>query len=382
MTLRFLTAGESHGKALVGILEGMPAGLALTAADVQRDLLRRNKGHGRGNRQKIEGDLVELLSGVRRGKTLGSPIALLVPNQDFKNWENIMGSEPSDAPAARRVDVPRPGHADLVGKIKYGFDDMRDVLERASARETAMRVALGAVARTFLSACGVVVASRVTAIGGEEDHTASPCAVKDLNALVDGDPVRSSNMDSSARMVARIDAAKALGDTVGGVFEVLADGLPVGLGSYAQWDRRLEGPLTAALMALNAIKGVEVGYGFGGARVFGSSVHDAYEPRGKKVGYRSNRSGGLDGGMTTGQTLVLRAGMKPISTLMTPLDSVDLRTMKPAKAHVERSDACAVPAAAVIGESLVALVLADAILGKFGGDSMGELLPRLKAWRK
>ena len=382
MTLRFLTAGESHGKALVGILEGVPAGLTLAAADVQRDLLRRKKGHGRGNRQKIEGDLVELLSGVRHGKTLGSPIALLVPNQDFKNWENIMGSEPTDAPSPRRVDVPRPGHADLVGKIKYGFEDMRDVLERASARETAMRVALGAIARQFLSVCGIVVASRVVMIGGEADAIEAPCAVKDLNALVDGDPVRSSNMDASARMVARIDAAKEAGDTVGGVFEILVAGLPIGLGSYAQWDRRLEGSLTAALMSLNAIKGVEVGGGFRSAGAFGSEAHDAYEPRGKKVHYRTNRSGGLDGGMTTGQTLVLRAAMKPIATLMKPLDSVDLRTMKPAKAHVERSDACAVPAAAVIGESLTALVLADAILMKFGGDSMGEILPRLKAWRK
>lgn len=382
MTLRYLTAGESHGKALVGILEGLPAGLTLSAADVQRDLLRRKKGHGRGNRQKIEGDLVEILSGVRHGRTLGSPLALLVPNQDFKNWQGIMGAEPTDAPAPRRVEVPRPGHADLVGKLKYGFDDMRDVLERASARETAMRVALGAAARRFLSECGIIVASRVVAIGGETDATAPACRVSELNALVDSDPVRASNLDASARMVARIDAAKAAGDTVGGVFEILVDGLPVGLGSYAQWDRRLEGPLTAALMSLNAIKGVEVGGGFRSAAVSGSEAHDAYEPRGKKVGYRSNRSGGLDGGMTTGQTLVLRAAMKPIATLMKPLDSVDLRTMKPAKAHVERSDACAVPAAAVIGESLTCLVLADAVLTKFGGDSMAEILPRLKAWRK
>jgi chorismate synthase len=382
MTLRFLTAGESHGRALLGILEGMPAGLPLTADDVQRDLLRRKKGHGRGNRQKIEGDKIELLSGIRRGKTLGSPIGLLVPNQDFKNWENIMGAEPTDAPAPRRVDVPRPGHADLVGKLKYGFDDMRDVLERASARETAMRVAIGAVARKFLSECGIHVASRVTAIGGEVDPTALPCKVADLNAHVENDPVRCSSAAASARMVARIDKAKAEGDTVGGVFEVVADGLPIGLGSYAQWDRRLEGPLSAALMSLNAIKGVEVGGGFKSAAVSGSEAHDAYEPKGKKVGYRTNRSGGLDGGMTTGQILVVRAAMKPIATLMKPLDSVDLRTMKPAKAHVERSDACAVPAAAVIGESLVCLVLADAVLAKFGGDSMGEILPRLKAWGK
>jgi len=382
MILRYLTAGESHGKALVGILEGLPAGLKLAAGDIQADLMRRKKGHGRGNRQKIEGDKVEILSGIRAGKTLGSPLGLLIPNLDFKNWESIMGAEPTDAAAARRVEIPRPGHADLVGKLKYGFDDMRNVLERASARETAMRVALGAAARRFLSECGVVVASRVIAIGGETDDSPVPCPLSELNELTDANPVRCANAPFSKRMITRIDEAKAAGDTLGGVFEVLAEGLPIGLGSYAQWDRRLEGPLSAALMSLNAIKGVEVGYGFRGAGVPGSRAHDAYEPKGKKVGYRSNRSGGLDGGMTTGQTLVLRAAMKPIATLMKPLDSVDLRTMKPAKAHVERSDACAVPAAAVIGESLVCLVLADALLTKFGGDSMQEILPRLAAWRK
>ena len=382
MTLRYLTAGESHGKALVGILEGLPAGLKLAAGDVQADLLRRKKGHGRGNRQKIEGDKVEILSGVRAGKTIGSPLALLVPNLDFKNWESIMGAEPTDAPAARRVDIPRPGHADLVGKLKYGFDDMRDVLERASARETAMRVALGAAARRFLNECGVIVASRVVAIGGETDDSPLPCPVARLNALTDADPVRCANPAFSLRMVTRINEAKAAGDTLGGVFEILAEGLPIGLGSYAQWDRRLEGPLSQALMSLNAIKGVEVGYGFRGAGVPGSRAHDAYEPKGKKVAYRTNRSGGLDGGMTTGQTLILRAAMKPIATLMKPLDSVDLRTMKPAKAHIERSDVCAVPAAAVIGEALVCLVLADAVLTKFGGDSMREIIPRIAEWRK
>ncbi|MDE2490397.1 MAG: chorismate synthase [Elusimicrobia bacterium] len=382
MSLRFLTAGESHGRALVGILEGLPAGLALTAEDIQRDLLRRKKGHGRGNRQKIEGDKVELLAGVRRGRTLGSPLALLIENLDFKNWRDVMGAEPSDAPSPRRVDVPRPGHADLVGRLKYGFDDMRNVLERASARETAMRVALGAAARRLLDECGVAVASRVVAIGGVEDPEPLAVAVAELNARVDRDPVRCAGAEASARMVARVDEAKRAGDTLGGVFEVLVDGLPPGLGSYAQWDRRLEAPLSAALMSLNAVKGVEVGLGFTAARLPGSGAHDAYEPRGRRVVYRSNRSGGLDGGMSTGQTLVLRAAMKPLATLMKPLDSVDLRTMKPAKAHVERSDACAVPAAAVIGESLVALVLANALLEKFGGDSMGELLPRVRAWRR
>lgn len=382
MSLRFLTAGESHGKALAGILDGLPAGLALSAADIQRELSRRKKGHGRGNRQKIETDAVEILSGVRRGRTLGSPVALLIENLDFKNWAKVMGVEPGpDAdPALRRVDVPRPGHADLPGKLKYGFDDMRDVLERASARETAMRVALGAVARKLLSACGVVVASRVVAIGGEEDPDPLPCAIDRLNALADASPVRCTDSVIERRMIQAIDGAKAAGDTLGGVFEVWAAGLPVGLGSYAHWDRRLEAPLAAALMSLNAVKGVEVGLGFESAAAPGSQAHDEIALKGRRPYYRTNRAGGLLGGMTTGQPLHLRAAMKPLATLMKPLDSVNLRTRKPARAHIERSDACAVPAAAVIAESLVCLVLADAVLEKFGGDSMAELLPRARAW--
>lgn len=355
MALRFLTAGESHGKALIGILEGMPAGLALSAAeDLQPELARRKLGRGRGNRQKIETDSVEILSGVRRGRTIGSPIALQIVNLDFKNWTGIMGVEPSDAEPARRVDVPRPGHADLVGRLKYGLDDMRDVLERASARETAMRVALGSVARKFLKECGVTIKSSVVSVGGAQTE--------------DG-------------IAAEIDAARRDGDTLGGVFETTAEGLPAGLGSYVQWDRRIEGPLAAAVMSLNAVKGVEIGLGFSGAATRGSRAHDAYGVERGKVVYKSNRSGGIDGGMTTGQPLVLRAAMKPLATLMKPLDSVHLGTMKPAKAHVERSDVSAVESAAVISESLVALVLAGAVLDKFGGDSMGELLPRLKAWR-
>ncbi len=380
MRLRFLTAGESHGKALSGILEGVPAGLALSLEDIQAELARRKRGHGRGNRQKIETDGVEILSGVRHGVTLGSPIALLLPNLDFKNWENVMSTAPAQGKELRRVDVPRPGHADLVGALKYGFDDMRNVLERASARETAMRVGLASIARKFLKACGVVIASRVVSIGDAADPGPLPCAIEKLNSLADASLVRCTSSGAEKAMIAAIDAAKEAGDTLGGVFEVYAAGLPVGLGSYAQWDRRLEGPLTAALMSLNAIKGVEVGLGFAAAKTPGSLAHDALVPKGKKVAYKTNRSGGIDGGMTTGQPLVLRAAMKPLATLMKPLDSVDLRTGKPAKAHIERSDACAVPAAAVIGESLAALVLADAVLDKFGGDSMAELLPRLKAW--
>lgn len=379
--LRFLTAGESHGPALVGILEGLPAGMPLSKDDIQRQLLRRKKGHGRGNRQKIEGDEVELVAGVRHGRTLGSPLGLLIRNADFKNWQGLMGAEPAAGPVGRRVEVPRPGHADLVGKLKYGFDDMRDALERSSARETAMRVALASAARALLGHCGVSVASRVVAVGAAADGTGLPCPVSGLNARADLSPVRCTGKDAEREMMAAIDAAKERGDTLGGVFEVYADGLPVGLGSYAQWDRRLEAPLSAAVMSLNAVKGVEIGLGFEAARRFGSDAHDELYPRGKKVAYRTNRSGGLDGGITTGQPLVVRAAMKPLATLMRPLQSVDLRTMKPARAHVERSDACAVPAAAVIAESLVCLVLADAVLAKFGGDSLGELLPRLKAWR-
>ncbi len=356
MVLRYLTAGESHGPALVGILEGLPAGLVLSASkDIQPQLARRKLGHGRGNRQKIETDQVEILAGVRKGRTLGSPLALLIRNLDFKNWEGIMSVEPTDVESeTRRVSVPRPGHADLVGKLKYGFDDMRDALERSSARETAMRVALGSAARKLLLECGVELASRVVSIGDAAEEAA---------------------------MIAEIDAAKREGDTLGGVFEVAATGLPVGLGSYVQWDRRLEGPLAAALMSLNAVKGVEIGFGFELARLRGSRAHDAFYLERGKVVRRTNRSGGVDAGISTGEPLIVRAAMKPLATLMKPLDSVDLRTGKPAKAHVERSDACAVPAAAVIAESLVALVLADELLRKFGGDSMSELLPRLKEWR-
>ncbi|MEK7859160.1 MAG: chorismate synthase [Elusimicrobiota bacterium] len=381
MNLRYLTAGESHGPALVGILEGLPAGLALDAAYLQGELIRRKRGHGRGNRQKIEADRVEILSGVRHGKTLGSPLGLLIVNQDFKNWEHIMAVAPDAAGDKRRVSVPRPGHADLVGALKYGFEDMRNVLERSSARETTMRVALASAARRFLEECGVSVASRVVSIGGVFDASAWTAKVSSLNARADASAVRCTDAKSSAAMVAAIDAAKAEGDTLGGVFEVYAGPLPVGLGSYVQWDRRLEAPLTAALMSLNAIKGVEVGLGFRSARLPGSQVHDELWPRGRKVAYKSNRSGGIDGGMTTGQTLVLRAAMKPLATLMKPLASVDRRTGKAAKAHIERSDACAVPSAAVIGESLAALVLADAVLAKFGGDSMREILPRLRSWK-
>jgi chorismate synthase len=341
---------------------------------------RRKLGYGRGNRQNIETDEVRIVGGVRRGVTIGSPIALTLENKDHVRWSEIMRVDPpeDDVPPGRQVHVPRPGHADRIGGIKYARDDLRDVLERASARETAMRVALGTVARTLLSALGVTIASRVVRIGAAVDATpwrdASP-------EEIDGSPVRALDPDAAQAMVQAIDDAKAAGDSLGGVFEVVAHGVPVALGSYAQWDRRLEGEVARAMMSLNAIKGVEIGLGFGAAAVRGSSAHDEYEPGdGVRTRYRSNRAGGIEGGMTTGQPIVVRVGMKPIATLMKPLASVDLRTGEATRAHVERSDTCAVPAAAVIGESLLALVLADAVLDKFGGDSLDEVRDRVRAW--
>ncbi len=378
--LRFLTAGESHGAMLVGIIEGLPSGLALNAEMLLAQAQRRKLGYGRGNRQNIETDEVRIVGGVRRGVTIGSPIALVLENKDHVRWAEIMRVDaPLDgAEASRQVHVPRPGHADRIGGIKYDRDDLRDVLERASARETAMRVALGTIARTLLAEFGVTIASRVTRIGGAVDATPWRDVAPDE---LDASPVRALDAAAAEAMVREIDAAKAAGDSVGGVFEVVARDVPVALGSYTHWDRRLEGDVAQAFMALNAIKGVEVGLGFGAAAVRGSAAHDEYEPGdGTRTRYRSNRAGGIEGGMTTGQPIVVRAAMKPIATLMRPLDSVDLRTGEATRAHIERSDTCAVPAAAVIGESLLALVLAGAALEKFGGDSLGELLERVRAW--
>ncbi|MBI2362441.1 MAG: chorismate synthase, partial [Elusimicrobia bacterium] len=345
--LRLLTAGESHGPALTGVLEGLPAGLGLAAPAFALQLARRRLGYGRGNRTKIEDDALDILGGVRRGKTTGAPLALQIRNKDHASWKEVMAVEDAGAPPKRAVRVPRPGHADLVGALKYGLADMRDVLERASARETAMRVALGTAARCLLSELGVTVGSRVVSIGGALDE-AEPGRLSGaaLSKKADASPVRCLGKEAEGAMMAAVTAAKEAGDSLGGVFEVVATGLPVGLGSYAQWDRRLEGELARALMSLNAVKGVEVGLGFASARRRGSEVHDAfYWNAGRtKVTRRSNRSGGLDGGITTGEPLVLRAAMKPIATLMAPLPSVDLAARKAAAAHIERSDACAVPA--------------------------------------
>ena len=380
-TFRFTTAGESHGPALAVIVEGLPAGLPVSADEIDRELRRRQGGYGRGGRMRIESDRAEILSGVRHGQTLGSPVALLVRNRDWANWTDAMSAAPvqaeADDEAMRRVFFPRPGHADLAGALKYGRTDARDVLERASARETAMRVAAGALAKRLLAELGITLGSHVASIGG---IAAAPRAQlpEDLNAASDPSPVRCLDPEAEGRMIEAIDAAKREGDTLGGVVEVVARGVPAGLGSHVSWDRKLDGRLAAALMSIQAIKGVEIGLGFEAAIRPGSRVHDAItlDPsaeRGGGFGRAGNHAGGLEGGITSGQPLVVRAAMKPISTLMTPLGTVDLRTGEPAEAVRERSDVCAVPAAAVVAEAMMAIVLAGAVLEKFGGDSLREL---------
>ena len=379
---RFTTAGESHGPALAAVVEGLPAGLPLCADDLDRELRRRQGGYGRGGRMRIESDRAEILSGVRHGETLGSPVALLVRNRDWENWAEAMSAEPvpsaGDDEAMRRVFFPRPGHADLVGALKYDRTDARDILERASARETAARVASGALARRLLAELGIEVGSHVVALGGVV--AAPPGELPDdLNAAADPSPVRCLDAEAEGRMIDAIDAAKRDGDTLGGVVEVVARGLPAGLGWHVSWDARLDGRLAGALMSIQAIKGMEVGLAFEGAMRPGSRVHDPIERdgsarRGGVFARSSNHAGGLEGGITTGAPLVTRAAMKPISTLMRPvLGTVDLRTGAPAEAVRERSDVCAVPAAGVVAEAMVALVLAGAVREKFGGDSLAEL---------
>lgn len=383
-TLKLLTAGESHGPALTGILEGMPAGLFLTAEHINQQLSRRQQGHGRGGRMKIEKDQVEILGGVRHGKTLGSPIAMQIQNRDWKNWQDAMRVGPGGDESLKTVQIPRPGHADYVGGVKYGHSDLRNVLERASARETAIRVALATAARKLLAEFGMNIASRVLSIGGvRDDSNIETLSCKQIMEKTDASDVRCIDENTAEKMIAEIDAAKKDGDTLGGEFEVLVDGLPVGLGSHTQWDRRLEGEVARMFMSLNAIKGVEIGMGFAAARARGSDVHDAlyWDDTKTYATRKTNRSGGVDGGMSTGEMLVVRAAMKPISTLMKPIPSIDLKSKETVDAHVERSDFCAVPAAAVIGESLAALVLADAFLQKFGGDSIEEIKAHLEASR-
>ncbi len=379
--ISFHTAGESHGRGLVALLEGIPAGLSLEMRrDVDPELARRQGGYGRGRRMQIESDRADLLSGVRLGETLGSPVAMLIWNRDWENWTTAMSPLPPEGvenPKLLRPHyLPRPGHADLVGVLKYDRRDVRDVLERASARETAARVACGAVAKRLLGEFGIRIGSHIRSIGPVVADVQD--VPGDLNAASDSSPVRCLDPGAAERMMAAIDEAKEQGDTLGGVFEVVATGVPAGLGSYVSWDTKLDGRLAGALMAVHAVKGVEIGLGFEGARHPGSRVHDPIvkaddKPRTGGLGRASNRAGGLEGGVTTGEPLVIRGAMKPISTLRKPLASVDLRDGSPGDAAVERSDVCAVPAAGVVGEAMVALVLADAFLEKFGGDSMGEV---------
>jgi chorismate synthase len=393
---RFLTAGESHGPALGVTIEGVPAGLTVTADAIAVDLARRQKGYGRGARQQIEQDRAEILGGVRHGVTLGSPVLLLVRNRDWENWTQVMAVEPLDAEAAgalfaaaadgnkRATPVTRvrPGHADLAGALKYGFNDVRNVLERASARETAARVAAGAVARAFLRELGIEVWSFTAEVGGVAVDPAGCTRPRDE---ADASPLRCPDPAAEERMIARIDEARSAGDTVGGVFEVVAHGLPIGLGSYVHWDRRLDAALAAAVMSINIVKGVEFGLGFEQTRRFGSAVHDVIEGRaedGRWI-HRTNNAGGLTGGVTNGEPLVVRGAVKPISTLARPLPSADLVTGEAVdKAHYERSDISVVPAAGVVAEAMVMLTLAAFVVEKFGGDTMDDIRAGLDRYRE
>jgi chorismate synthase len=370
VTFRFTTAGESHGRGLVAVLEGIPAGLPLAAERVNAELKRRMGGYGRGARMKIEADQIEWLAGVRAGETLGSPIAMLVWNRDWEHWQDVMAPEADTTGTERRRQVtrPRPGHADLAGALKYDRQDARDILERASARETVARVACGAVCKVLLDQFGIEIGSHVVELGGVVAKSPVPIP-QPLNAAADASPVRCLDPDAEREMIARIDAAKAAGDTLGGVVEVIALGAPVGLGSHVSWDAKLDGRLARALMSIPAVKGMELGLGFEAARRKGSEVHDEILPG---MARATNRAGGTEGGMTTGEPVVARVAMKPISTLMSPLRTVDLKTGGPAQAQSERSDVTAVPAMGVIAEAMMALVLTEALLEKFGGDALSE----------
>lgn len=372
--LRFLTAGESHGKALTGIIEGIPAGLCIDEDYINVQLSRRQKGHGRGGRMKIEKDQAQILSGVRNGKTMGSPIALIIPNQDYENWKDVMSIKENKN--IDKITLPRPGHADLAGINKYDFDDIRDVIERSSARETTMRVALSSVCRKLIEELGISLCSHVTAIQNikstfnfsESDQTANQ-----LNDKADSSSIRSLDLDIEPKMIQAIDNAKKNGDSVGGQFEIIATGLPYGLGSYVHWDRKLHAKIASILMSINAMKSIE----FGNIDIIrnetGSNVHDQMHNEKGEIQRLSNNSGGLEGGMSNAQPLILRMTMKPLSSLVKPLDSVDIHSKEEKKAHTERSDSCAVPAASIIAENTISFVLADTILDKFGGDSIGQL---------
>jgi len=379
--LKFLTAGESHGRGLLGILDGMPAGLEISEDYIGVHLARRQRGYGRGGRMKIEKDRAEIWCGVRHGESLGSPIGLIVRNKDWENWTKKMSVTPVKD-EIRKVTLPRPGHADLAGIQKYGFDDIRNVLERSSARETTMRVALGSVCRKLLEDVGIEVGGQVIQIHNVKDNSRSELSPNQLSELADASPVRCLNKNAEKNMIKTIDEAKAAGDSVGGIFRVVATGLPYGLGSHTQWDRKLQARISAVMMSINAFKGIEIGSGFSGAEKFGSEVHDEIGHDGKKFTRYSNNAGGIEGGMSNAQSIILQMSMKPIPTLIKPLKSVDIQSKEKKDAHKERTDSCAVPAASIIAESMLCFVLADALLEKFGGDSMVQLKAHMQATAK
>ncbi len=382
--IRYFTAGESHGKALVGIVEGMPAGVPISLSYINHQLWRRQQGYGRGGRMRIETDKVEILSGIRYGKTIGSPIALVIQNLDSPRWKEILAVEGSEK-GNEKITIPRPGHADYAGFKKYSYDDIRNVIERSSARETAMRVACCSVIRKFLEEFGLFIGSHVLSIGsiGAKDRTRIDRLIsKNLNSSTgaygiseeaDKSELRILDANTESAAIALVKKARKDGDTVGGVFEVIATGVPVGLGSYVQYDRRLDGQLAQALMSIQAVKGVEIGDGFENAKRPGSQVHDPFVLKSGRIARKSNNAGGVEGGVSNGEPIVLHVAMKPISTLANPLKSVDLKNLKSVKSRYERSDVCAVPACSVIGEAVIAPVLANTFLEKFGGDSIGEI---------
>jgi chorismate synthase len=382
LAFRYLTAGESHGEALTAVIDGLPAGLPLKEEEINEDLARRQRGYGRGGRMKIERDRIHITSGVRWGLTLGSPLTLTIQNLDWENWKATMSvASPESGAAAKQVTRPRPGHADLAGAMKYGHKDIRNVLERSSARETTARVAVGGVAKRLLREFGIEILSHVTEIGGVQVETLD-LPWEELQRRAEASPVRCADPVAEARIIAAIDDARTKGDTLGGVFEVAALGCPVGLGSYVQWDRRLDGRLAQAFCSIQAIKGVEIGLGFETARRPGSLVHDEIL-YGSESGWSrtSNNAGGLEGGVTNGQPVVVRAAMKPLSTLRSPLRSVDVATKEAVEATVERGDVCSVPAAGIVGEAMMAIVLAQAFLEKFGGDSLDEIRQNYHAYQ-
>lgn len=387
--VRYLTAGESHGPQLTAIIEGLPAQLEITSEQINKELKRRQGGHGRGRRMQIEKDTVEITSGVRHGKALGSPVCLVVNNDDWKHWTNIMGIEPlgeeiDPEDIKRQITRPRPGHADLVGGMKYGHRDLRNVLERSSARETTVRVAVGAVAKQLLSQLGISIVAHVTKIGGIQANLdlATGKTMEEIREIVEADPVYCLDSEASEKMVEAIDHAKKAGDTIGGVVEVIVSGMPAGVGSYVHYDRKLDAKLAMAMMSINAFKGVEIGLGFEMANLFGSEVHDQISWS-EEEGYTrdTNRLGGLEGGMSTGMPIVVRGVMKPIPTLYKPLQSVDIDTKEPFKASIERSDSCAVPAASVVAEAVIAWEIAAAVLDTFNGDKMDSLKAEIERHR-